>query len=145
MKLNPELRARLAERCPNFREQLEGVARHANGDAIEFAQLVVQYGYVDRDTAGEIIAAEMGRTYVNLGTTLFQDEILIKVPVEFAKANGVMPLYKFGEAITVAMADPCDAKILGALELFLAGPVSPVFSFPDEIESAVLVKYQSPV
>ena len=106
MKLTPALRTKLAERCPNFRAQLEGVARHASDDAIEFAQLIVQYGYVDRDTAGEIVAAEMDRTYVNLGKTLFQDDTIAKVPVEFAKANRTMPLYKFGETVTVAMVDP---------------------------------------
>jgi type IV pilus assembly protein PilB len=145
VKLTPEIRARIEERCSAHRPQLEGLARHAGGDAVEFAQSVVQYGYLDRDSAGEILASSIGRTYVNLGKTLFQDEVIRKVPLEFAEKSKAVPLYKLGEAVTVAMVDPADAKALKALETFVGARVSPVFSFPDEVESAILVKYHSAV
>ena len=143
MKLTNEIRSRLAARCPAFRDQLEGIARQAGDNAVDFAQLLVQYGYLDRDTAGEILAETIGKTYVNLGKTLFQDAVIHSVPFEFAKQYLAVPLYKFGDAVTVGMVNPLDAKVLKALEVFLGAPVSPVFSFADEVESAILVKYQS--
>ena len=145
MKLTPEIRAKVEERCPAHRAQLEGLARHANGDAVEFVQSVVQYGYLDRDTGGEIVASAIGRTYVNLGKTLFQDDVVSKVPVEFAEKSKALPLYKLGNAVTAAMVDPLDARALQGLGTFLGAVVSPVFSFPDEVESAILVKYRSAV
>jgi type IV pilus assembly protein PilB len=143
--LTRELRRQFDERCVAHQPQLEGLARHSNDDAMEFAQLVVQYGYLDRDSAGEIIGATAGRTYVNLGKTLFQDEVLGKVPLEYARGCKLVPLYKLGDAVTVAMVDPADTKAIRGLEAFLDAPVSPVLSFPDEVESAILVKYQSAV
>jgi type IV pilus assembly protein PilB len=145
MKLTAEVRTRIEERCPAHRAQLEGLARNAGGDAVDFVQSVVQYGYLDRDTGGDIVASAMGRTYVNLGKTLFQDDVVAKVPVEFAEKSKVLPLYKLGNAVTVAMVDPLDARALQGLETFLGARVSPVFSFPDELESAILVKYHSAV
>jgi len=145
IRLTQDIRARFEALCGPHRAQLEGLVRHAGDDAVEFAQQVVQYGYLDRDRAGEIIAEHVGRTYVNLGKTLFQDEVIEKVPLEFAQKARVMPLYKMGDAVTVAMVDPTDAKVLKALETFLGAAVSPVASFPDELESAVLVKYHSAV
>jgi type IV pilus assembly protein PilB len=143
--LTPEIRAKVAERCAAYRSQLEGLARHAQNDAVEFVQLAIQYGYIDRDTGGEILGKSIGHTYVNLGKTLFQEEVTSKVPLEFSQPLKVIPLYKLGAAVTVAMVDPSDAKAIKGLENFLAAPVSPVFSFPDEVESALLVKYQSVV
>ena len=143
--LTPEIRGQVEQRCPVYRSQLEGLARHARNDAVEFVQLAIQYGYLDRDSGGEILGKSMGRTYVNLGKTLFQDEVISKVPLEFAQPLKVIPLYKLGAAVTVAMVDPSDAKATQGLESFLAAPVSPVFSFPDEVESALMVKYQSAV
>ncbi|HEX6635527.1 MAG TPA: GspE/PulE family protein [Usitatibacter sp.] len=145
MRLTAEIRARVEERCPAHRAQLESLVRHAQGDAVEFVQSVVQYGYLDRDTGGDIVSTAMGRTYVNLGKTLFQDEVVAKVPAEFAEKSRALPLYKLGNAATVAMVDPHDAKTLQALESFLGASVSPVFSFPDEVDSAILVKYRSAV
>jgi type IV pilus assembly protein PilB len=143
--LTPLLRAQFDRRCAAHRKHLEGLARHSKEDAVEFAQLVVQYGYLDRDSAGEIIGESAGRTYVNLGKTLFQDEVIDRVPAEFARKNKVVALYKLGELVTVAMADPADTKVIRGLEAFLAAPVSPVLSFPDELDSAILVKYQTAV
>ena len=143
IRLGKEIRARFEALCGAHRAQLEGLARHAGDDAVEFAQLVIQYGYLDRDRAGEVIGEHLGRTYVNLGKTLFQDELIASVPLELAQKSRVIPLYKMGDAVTVAMSDPSDAKVLKALETLLAAKVSPVLSFPDEVESAVLVKYHS--
>jgi type IV pilus assembly protein PilB len=145
MKLTPQIRASIEERCPAHRAQLEALVRHAAGDAVEFVQSVVQYGYLDRDTGGEVLATALGRTYVNLGKTLFQDEIVAKVPVDFAEKAKALPLYKLGNAVTVAMVDPLDAKAIQGLEASLGAAVSPVFSFPDEVESAILVKYRTAV
>jgi type IV pilus assembly protein PilB len=143
--LTPEIRQKVEARCPVYRSQLEGLARHAQDDAVQFVQLAIQYGYLDRDSGGELLGQAIGRTYVNLGKTLFQDEVIAKVPLEFAQPLKLIPLYKLGAAVTVAMVDPVDAKALQGVANFLAAPVSAVFSFPDEIESALLVKYQSAV
>jgi type IV pilus assembly protein PilB len=145
IRLGAEIRKKVEERCSLFRAQLEGLARHAQDDAVEFVQLAIQYGYLDRDSGGEILGQAVGRTYVNLGKTLFQDEVISKVPIEFAQPNKLIPLYKLGAAVTVAMVNPQDAKAIKGLETFLGAAVSPVFSFPDELESALMVKYQSAV
>jgi len=143
VKLAAEIREQVERRCPAHRSRLEAVARHANGNAIEFVQLAIQYGYLDRDSGGEVIGQAVGRTYVNLGKTLFEDEVIRCVPLEFAKRHRTVPLYRFGNAVTVAMVDPDDGKVSQALETFLGAPISPVFSFPDEVDSAILLKYQS--
>ena len=140
--ISPDIRKKAADSCQTFAPQLEGLAIHAN-DAVEFLQQAVHYGYLDRDTAGEIIGEAIGRTHVNLGKTLFQQNLIDKVPLELATANKAIPLYQLGNVVTVAMVDPLDTKVIKALELFLSAKVSPVFSFPDEVESAILVKYHS--
>ena len=140
--LTPELRKKALEHCATFAPQLEGLAVHSS-DAVDFLQKGVHLGYLDRDTAGEIAARAVGKTHVNLGRTLFQQDLLEKVPLELAASKKVIPLYKLGAVATVAMVDPLDAKTIGALELFLGTRVSPVFSFADEIESAIVVKYHS--
>ncbi len=142
MIVSPEIRRRATERAPTFAAQLEGLAIRID-DAVAFLQEAVHYGYIDRDSAGEIVGESFQHAHVNLGKTLFQQDLIDKVPLELAAKNLAIPLYQLGGVTTVAMADPTDTKVVKALELFLGLKISPVFSFPDEIESAILVKYHS--
>jgi len=142
--LTPAIRSKVIDHCPAFAAQLEGIASRS-ADAVALLQEAIHYGYVDRDSAGEIAAEAIACTHVNLGKTLFQQDLIDKVPVEIARAQKLIPLYKLGTVVTVAMVDPRDARALAAVEVFLDAKVSPVFSFPDEVESAILVKYRSSV
>lgn len=143
MQLTDALFGQLQERAGAFAKQAYALRLSQRGDAVDFAQLLVHYGYLDRDGAGELVAAQLGRTYVNLGKTLFQQDLVKKVPMELAKKLRAIPLYKLGNKATVGMVDPADAKAVRSLESLLESPVSAVFSFPDEIESAIEVNFQT--
>lgn len=123
---------------------LAGMIRSARNDAIEFAQFVIQDGYLDRDTAGELLAEQLNHTYVNLSKTLFQDKELMLLTGEMAVRYQAIPIYRLGNAVTVGMVNPNDQQAIAALEKFMMGKVSSVFCFRDEIESAIKVNYQSP-
>jgi type IV pilus assembly protein PilB len=133
-----------ASKVGPFAKHVYALSRHCDGDAVKFAELVVQHGYLDRDSAGDMVGSLYGRTYVNLGKTLFQQPLVQKLPGEIALKLRAIPLYQLGKAVTVAMSDPNDAKALKAIEVLLAAPVSPVFSFADELEAAITVNYNAP-
>lgn len=122
---------------------LAGMVKAAQNDAIFFAQLAIQDNYLERDTAGELVAAQLNCTYVNLSKTLFQEQMIALLTGEIASLYRAIPIYRLGKAITVGMVNPHDAKVLAALGNLLMGTVSPVFCFPDEIDSAIKVNYQS--
>ncbi len=141
--LTDSLVNRIQEKCSIPPAALQGMRKNAGSNAIHFAQFVIQDGYLDRDTAGELLAEQLSRTYVNLSKTLFQQEMVDRLPAEIATRYQAIPLYQFGPAVTVGMVDPNDEKAVTALGNFLMSPVSPVFCFPDELESAIKVNYQT--
>lgn len=122
---------------------LAGMIRAAKKNAVDFVQLIIQDGYLDRDTAGDLLASRMKRTYVNLSKTLFQDQVVALLTREIAALYRAIPIYQLGQAVTVGMVTPNDAQIVSALEKLLMKPISPVFCFQDEIDSAIKVNYQS--
>ena len=79
--------------------------------------------------------------YVELDKTLFQPEIVHKIPESIAKKHKVIPVYKFGDAVTLATPDPTDGDLAARLKEVVGGPVSLVFSLPSEIEYAVEKAY----
>jgi len=142
--LTDELYARLEAKAGAFSRQVYGLRSSESGrDGAAFAQLLVHYGYLDRDSAGDIVAGQYGRTYVNLGKTLFQQELIEKLPSELARKLRAIPLYRLGNKSTVGMVDPGDEKAIRSLESLLMSPISPVFCFEDEVESAIEVNYRT--
>ena len=141
--LTKTLLARFQEKCNIPSVSLQGMIKSADGDAIKFAQFVIQEGYLDRDTAGDLLAEQFNCSYINLSKSLFQQDIVERLPAEMAARYRAIPLFKFGSAVTVGMAEPNDPKTITALGNFMMAPVSPVFCFPDEIESAIRVNYKS--
>ena len=143
MRLTESLIASFQEKAHVPPVPLAGMIRAAKNDAVDFAQFVIQDGYLDRDTAGELLAGQLNRTYVNLNKTLFQDEMVSMLTGEIAQRYRAIPLYQLGNAVTVAMVKPNDPQVITALENLLMKPISPVFCFQDEIDSAIKVNYQS--
>lgn len=143
IELSPSLIEAFREKARIPPASLDGMLKAAKGDAVEFVQFIIGDGYLDRDTAGEMLAAQISHTYVNLSKTLFQQEVLELMQGEMAERYSAIPLYSMGDAVTVGMVHPDEAQAVKALSNLLMKPISPVFCFRDEIESAIKVNYQS--
>jgi len=143
MELTESLLAGFQEKAHIPRVALTSIISTAKNNAVDFAQMVIQDGYLDRDTAGEMLASQMNRTYVNLSKTLFQDEIVSILTGEIAQRYQAIPIYQLGEVVTMGMVTPNDQQVVKVLENLLMKPVSPVFCFRDEINTAIKVNYQS--
>lgn len=143
MDLTASLLASLQEKAHVPPVPLAGMIKAAGNDAVSFAQFVIQDGYLDRDTAGDILAVSVKRTYVNLSKTLFQDEVISLLTADIAQYYQAIPIYQLGKVVTVGMVSPNDAQSVKALETLLMTSISPVFCFRDEVTSAIQVNYQT--
>ena len=96
-----------------------------------------------RNDLGKAYGDHMGVAYVDPARTLIQYDLVRKLPEKFAKAKRVLPLYDFGGAITVATPTPRDASLIAQTENHFDTFVSPLFAFPDQIESVLEIAYQT--
>ena len=76
---------------------------------------------MEQDVAGRVLGDAIQCTYLNLETTLFQSDVVALLPRESAERYKAIPVYKFGSAVTVAMTNPQDTRIVAALSR-LRGP-----------------------
>lgn len=141
--LNDNIVAALLERVKLRPRNLEILRRDAKGNAITFAMSLIHGGVLDRDSAGEVLAGQVGCTYVNLGKVMIVNEIANILTADLAQKFRSIPMYRLGDAITVGMAEPWDSATIAALENCLKMPVSRMFCFPDEVDSAIRVHYQT--
>ena len=93
--------------------------------------------------ACSVWADALGVALIDLNTTLFQPQTVMKIPREFAQTNGVIPVYQMGDAVTVAMADPLNYDMVQETSRVLGEKISPVFALRDDILDAIDVQHHS--
>ncbi len=96
-----------------------------------------------KNELGRLWGDSLGISYVDLKSTIFQKHVVQMLPEAFARKNGIIPIYQFGDAITAAMSDPANKQVLKDAARMAGKPVSPVFSFPDDIAYAIEVEYKT--
>ena len=113
------------------------------GDDFAVLMHLVKGKAARKDIFGKLWGDALGLSYVDLTKTIFQGHVIQKIPEEFARRNKVIPIYQFGEKVTVATCNPLDAVLLKETEKMMGREVSPVFSFPDDVDDAIVIQYQS--
>ncbi len=114
-----------------------------NEDAFDVLMHLVRGNAAQRGTLGKLWGDSIGVSYVDIRTTLFQRDIVGLLPERFARANQMILLYQFGDAITAGSSDPLNQFAIQEAERLVGKPISPVFCFPTDIEDAIEIEYQS--
>ncbi len=140
---NPTFLRLLVEKELLNSEAVRHLQKKFQNDAFAILGHLVRTYPLKKTTLGRLWGDSIGISYVDLQKTLFHSEVLERLPSKFARKHHIVFLYQFGEAITAAMANPLDQFLLKDVERIAGALISPVFSFPDDIEAAIEVEYSS--
>ncbi len=122
----------LNELRERFQENDAGLCRH-----------LILSGIVDRETAGEMWSTGFGLAWMPLQDTLFQQDIVARLPRSFADKHKIIPIYKFGDRVTCAVANPSDRIAIDKAEYLIREKLSLVCSFIEDISDAIEIQYGS--
>ena len=82
-------------------------------------------------------AAHFGFEVVNLGEMRLDDEVISAVPRHIAKRYKVVPVFKHGHSITVALSDPSDLDTIDSLNHLLKADIIVSVASEEDIEGAL--------
>ena len=143
MRNNPRFFELLIEEHVITEDDAEKLKSKYNCDAVEVLNHLVKSGAKDKEYLGKLWADTFNLSYVNLEKTIFVQRAIEKIPEDFARQHNMIPIYMFENVITVAMANPIDETTRREAEILSGSPISPVYSFPEEIEDAIDVQYHT--
>lgn len=112
-------------------------------DGLSVLEHLFRTGAAEKSVLGMLWSEAIGVAYVDLDKTLFQSQLVAKLPKDFAVKNHIIPLYQLGEKVTVAAANPANLDVINEAEWLMEVPVSPVFSFLGDIADAIKIQYQT--
>lgn len=108
----------------------------------EVVDILVSNYNIDKEKIGQIFGGYIGYAYVDINNVIFDPQYMKSIPKEYLKMQVVLPLYKFGPAITVATARPTNPYLQNNIEKQLHSVISLVFSFPRDIINYIEKHYK---
>lgn len=115
-------------------EIIEKIPTTGINEFFNIAKVLIQIHKVDKAILGKIWGSYLGFAYVDPNTSIVNQEYIKKAGVNFILENKVLPLYKFGRALTVSTSNPKNPFLQDKIEKKLDEIVSLVFCFPFDIE-----------
>lgn len=116
----------------------------ADADHSQLLLHLIHNGFMKGPEACRLWADCLGEVaWIDLNETLFQPDIVTKLPQAKAREHSAVPIYQMGDHITVAMADPKNHEQQAALSKILGTPVSPAFALEENILDTIEIQYHS--
>ncbi|MBI3324663.1 MAG: Flp pilus assembly complex ATPase component TadA [Candidatus Omnitrophica bacterium] len=123
------------------REQLQALQAQAEKAGIPFKRMLVQQGLIAEDDLTNLLAAQLGVTVLNLSSYLIKPEIIQLVPEALARKHTLIPVFKIGEALTVAVEDPLNFFALDEVRLKTKCEIKAVIASASAIRQAIDQSY----
>src|SRR5437016_1796642 len=109
------------------REKLEEALASQGERGGRLGEVLVSLKACSEEQVLKALAAQLELPYqVRVATEEVSQELISKVPINFAKQARLLPLRIEGDLVVAAMADPMDTGAVDSLRLLLGASVSPV-------------------
>lgn len=114
-----------------------------HGNALDVLYHLINGVVKEKSVIGKLWADSYNFSYVDLETTIFQQEALKKISSDIALDNKIIPIYYLNDVLTIAVSEPYNEGLISKIETVSGCRISPVFSFSEDILDAITVQYQS--
>ena len=105
------------------------------GERLE--QTLVRLGYVKEEVILHYLADYFNLPYVDLDTYLIDDKVVKMIPEEMARRHTLIPIFKIGNTLTVAMTNPLNILALDEVRNKVKGDVEIAISTEKNIKKAI--------
>ena len=109
------------------------------GERLE--QAIVRLGYAKEELALQCLADYFNLPYVDLDTYLIDEKIVKSISEELARRHTLIPLFKIGNALTVAMTNPLNLLALDEVRNKVKTDVEIAISTEKKIKKAIEQHY----
>jgi type IV pilus assembly protein PilB len=118
-------------------EQVAKARQEAQAAHVGVVDLMVANGLVRSADVTQAKAAHFGAEVVNLSEIKISDEVISMIPRHIAKKYRVVPVFKHGDTLTVAISDPSDLNTLDSLTHLLHAEINHQVASDEDIEVAL--------
>ncbi|MDD2702832.1 MAG: GspE/PulE family protein [Candidatus Omnitrophica bacterium] len=122
-------------------EQLDEALADRSLSGRSLSEIVAGKGWASEEQAAKCLSEQAGLAFLDLAHYTPEPGIVQTLPLAAARKFRAMPLFKTGDLVTVAMADPLDGTAVEEIRKILGGRIRPVFSAPSLLKKRMEEEY----
>jgi len=122
-------------------DQLKKASQEQRQKGERLEQAIVRLGYAKEELALQCLADYFNLPYVDLDTYLIDEKIVKTIPEEMARRHTLMPLFKIGSTLTVAITNPLNLLALDELRNKVKTDVEIAISTEKKIKKTIEQHY----
>ncbi len=124
-------------------DMIRDLLEELDGNGLDVLATLIQSRVGTKRQLCQIWCDSIGIAHVDLEKSLFQPEVVRKMPERLARQLYAIPVYQMGDTVTVATATPDNEVIKKEIQQLMGSPVNLVFALPQDIEWAIENEYQT--
>ncbi|MCX6830019.1 MAG: ATPase, T2SS/T4P/T4SS family [candidate division Zixibacteria bacterium] len=117
--------------------QLAEALKEQENSGHKVGQILVDKGLITDEQLLEAVSERLGIPQISLGSLVIDSMVVAMVPVEVARRYSLIPIFRIGKTLTVAMAEPLNIIAIEELKYITKCDVKRVIASPTEIASAI--------
>jgi hypothetical protein len=118
-------------------EQLAGALEEQDRTGLKLGQILRDKALISEDDLVDVIHTRLGIPKLALDNLVIDPTIVEIVPLSLAKKHQLIPVFKIGGTLTVAMADPLDVIALDELKYLTNLKINRVVSTSAAVSHAI--------
>jgi type IV pilus assembly protein PilB len=118
-------------------QQVAALRTEAEAAGVGLVDLMLANKLIRPADVTQAKAAHFGAEVVNLSELKIEDDVIATVPRHIAKKYRVVPVFKHGNSLTVALADPSDLDTIDSLTHLLRSDINLQVASEADIETAL--------
>jgi len=119
------------------RDQLQRAQAEAAKSGMPLKRVVIQQGLVSELDLTAVVAGQSGVTSIDLSNYLIKPEVIQLVPEAMARKHTLIPVFKIGECLTIAIEDPLNMFAIDEVRLKAKGEVKTMVASEQGIRKAI--------
>jgi len=117
--------------------QVEEAKKESKKTGMPLDRALIKAGLVSENDIASIVSEQIGVPFMDISDYLIDTVVVKLVPEAVAQKYVLIPLFKIGNTLTIAMADPRDLRALDKVKMQSKCEVEPVLATESSIKSAI--------
>ncbi len=117
--------------------QLREALAFQKSGGLRLEEALLKLGHLDETTLARALAKSLGISFVDLSRGKIAPEVLARIPAEFAREQGILPVAERGGRLLVAIDDQLKRIVVDQLQFMLGCEVACVMAAPTALKEAL--------
>jgi len=119
------------------KQQFESAREESKNKGLPINKVLISKGIVKEKDIANVISERLGIPFMDLSDYLIDADVIKLVPESIAQRYKLIPLFKIGQTLTVAMADPQDINAMDQVRLKSGCEIDAVLATETDIKNAM--------